>query len=433
MITILLVDDQKEIVESLERYINWKACGIDKVYLASSAKEAKLLMVNFDIDILLTDIEMPEEDGLELFCWVKEVYPELLGIFLTSHADFEYARKALSLGGFDYILQPARYEEVERVLKKAVRKLGEEKQIHRYKKTGTLIEAQRDNILELMEVRAEQERDEEAAELGGRLKDILSLDFPDCVFHACGVCIRRFEHVSNQWDESLLKMVFRNVLEELLVEKGAKVCIAGKTKNQYKILTASEKGNISAEEWKKSMEMYAEFINTHMDFRIIVYPWQDEIADPDARLIREMSEQMEHNIRKDPGVIWQDEEINRRLYIDEERIRTAVQYIKNNLPNAISRAEVAEFLHLNEEYFTRLFKQYTGYTFKDFEMQERMNLAKNMLEHSNLPISMIAARAGYSNFSYFSKIFKKMTGYTPQEYKKNHKNTKGSHESSKEG
>lgn len=432
MTTILLVDDQKEIVESLKRYISWETCGIDKVYLASSAKEAKLLMVNFDINILLTDIKMPEEDGLELFCWAKERFPDLLGIFLSSHAEFEYAQKALSLGSFAYVLQPARYEEVEKVLKKAVRKLGEEEQIHRYKIRGTLMDAQRDNILELLEVRVEQERDDEAAELGEKLKDLLSLDFSDCTFHACGVVIRRFASAVNRWDEQLLKMVFRNVLEELFVEKQAKVCIAGNTKNQYKILIATEKESISTEGWKQGIEMFASFINTHMDFRIMVYSRQNELPRVDACLIRQMAEQMEHNIRKNSEVIWQDQETNQQLYIDEERIRTAVQYIKNNLPNATSRAEVAEFLHLNEEYFTRLFKQYTGYTFKDFEMQERMNLAKNMLEHSNLPISLIAARAGYSNFSYFSKIFKKMTGYTPQEYK-NHKKTKESHKSSKEG
>lgn len=109
---LLIVDDQKTIVKGLRDGIDWKAAGIDEVHTACSAREAKLVLMNFDIEILLTDIEMPEENGMELLEWTKTRYPEIVAIFLTSHADFEYARQALKLGSFDYILQPARYEDV---------------------------------------------------------------------------------------------------------------------------------------------------------------------------------------------------------------------------------------------------------------------------------------------------------------------------------
>ena len=69
---LLLVDDQREITESLRKSIDWAKIGIDEVCTAVSAKEAKLIMVNVEIDILLTDIEMPGESGLELFRWTRE-------------------------------------------------------------------------------------------------------------------------------------------------------------------------------------------------------------------------------------------------------------------------------------------------------------------------------------------------------------------------
>ena len=72
MIRILLVDDQREITESLRDGIHWEKVGVDEAYTACSSKEAKLILVNLDIDILLTDIEMPAEDGLELFRWTRE-------------------------------------------------------------------------------------------------------------------------------------------------------------------------------------------------------------------------------------------------------------------------------------------------------------------------------------------------------------------------
>ncbi len=96
----------------------------------------------------------------------------------------------------------------------------------------------------------------------------------------------------------------------------------------------------------------------------------------------------------------------------------AIRFVKKNLNKNISRTEVAEHVHLNEEYFSRLFRQQTGATFKDFVLSEKMNEAKTLLAHSRLSIGIIASKIGYDNFSHFSKMFKKMTNLTPQEYRK---------------
>ena len=69
---------------------------------------------------------MPIQNGLELFRWVKSHYPNVECIFLTSHSDFEYVQEALKLGGFDYILQPARYEEIEETIRRAIEKSTQE-------------------------------------------------------------------------------------------------------------------------------------------------------------------------------------------------------------------------------------------------------------------------------------------------------------------
>ena len=69
---VLLVDDQKEITESLKNGIHWDSIPVEQVYTACSAREARLVLVNFPIDVLISDIEMPEEDGLSLCAWAKE-------------------------------------------------------------------------------------------------------------------------------------------------------------------------------------------------------------------------------------------------------------------------------------------------------------------------------------------------------------------------
>ena len=74
---LLIVDDQSTVVNGLKKNLNIQKPGIDKVFTATSAKEARLIMMSFPVDILLTDIEMPEEDGLSLFRWTMEKYPQI--------------------------------------------------------------------------------------------------------------------------------------------------------------------------------------------------------------------------------------------------------------------------------------------------------------------------------------------------------------------
>lgn len=147
---VLLVDDQKAIVESLKNGIHWENLPVEQVYTACSAKEAKLVLMNFAVDVLISDIEMPEEDGISLCQWAKEKFDSLECVFLTSHADFEYAKKAIQIDSFDYILQPVRYEEVERVLKNVWEKIRQSKKIRQMLDTQKMVLEQRSTILDAM-------------------------------------------------------------------------------------------------------------------------------------------------------------------------------------------------------------------------------------------------------------------------------------------
>ena len=102
-------------------------------------------------------------------------------------------------------------------------------------------------------------------------------------------------------------------------------------------------------------------------------------------------------------------------------VRRAKTYIAHNLSRNVTRADVAAEVHLNEEYFSRLFSRQTGFTFKDYLLGEKMREARKLLETSSLPVSIVASKVGYDNFSHFSQIFKKLVGESPQEYRRNHK------------
>lgn len=93
-------------------------------------------------------------------------------------------------------------------------------------------------------------------------------------------------------------------------------------------------------------------------------------------------------------------------------------YIDHHLENNIRKEELSELVHLDADYITRCFKKEMGIAVKTYIIQKKMEMAQQLLMHTNLPISHIAMRLGYVSQSHFSTTYKKMFGYTPLEEQK---------------
>ncbi|QYR23013.1 response regulator [Paenibacillus sp. sptzw28] len=126
MIEILLVDDESYVTESLAKTIPWQEIGVTSVYQASSAQEALQILEEQSVDIMVTDIRMPEMDGLTLIATVAERWPHIRSMLLTGHSDFEYAKKAIQLQAFDYILKPVNDDEFVQSVTNAIESLKDE-------------------------------------------------------------------------------------------------------------------------------------------------------------------------------------------------------------------------------------------------------------------------------------------------------------------
>ena len=92
---LLLVDDEVYVVRTLQKKIDWERQGVDRVFTAFNVERAKEIFLQEKIDILLTDIEMPRESGMQLIHWVREQEKDCQMICLTCHAEFQYAQEAL--------------------------------------------------------------------------------------------------------------------------------------------------------------------------------------------------------------------------------------------------------------------------------------------------------------------------------------------------
>lgn len=125
---ILVVDDEYYIVKNIIETTDWSALGIEQAFPAYSASQAKRIFEGSqDIDILLTDIEMPRETGLQLVEWLHENDFHPIVLVLTGHQRFDYAQEALNLHIFSYLLKPI---DPDQLMEKLAAAVQEVKKMH---------------------------------------------------------------------------------------------------------------------------------------------------------------------------------------------------------------------------------------------------------------------------------------------------------------
>jgi two-component system response regulator YesN len=110
---VIIIDDEPVHVRGLMKYVKWNKFGFDKVVGVSSAKEALKLLQEETFDLVVTDINMPGMNGLELIRQIH-VYGKNPDIIIVSgYNEFTYAQEAIRLGVCAYILKPIKPEEME--------------------------------------------------------------------------------------------------------------------------------------------------------------------------------------------------------------------------------------------------------------------------------------------------------------------------------
>lgn len=123
---VLIVDDKPLIRRSLKETIDWKKLNCVVAGEAQNGKEAVELVKKFHPELVISDIKMPGMDGLELTEFIKKESPDTQVIIITGYQEFEYARKALSLGVIDLVLKPLRNEDMENKIAKAIQVFQEQ-------------------------------------------------------------------------------------------------------------------------------------------------------------------------------------------------------------------------------------------------------------------------------------------------------------------
>lgn len=216
MYKIIIVDDEMQAVNSIVEGMNWESLSIDTVLTAYNMKQAVELFEVHQIDMMLCDIEMPKGNGIDLLRWVRANKGDVECIFLTCHADFSYAKEAISLGSTDYLLKPIPFKELSQTIAKAIKKIEQKREASQGKAYGILLQENMKRMIEQFHhelVQGTIGHDYESLKREASLRKI-EIDF-ESVYYTVLFNIQKYGYQMVHWEKEIRYFSLKNIIEEI--------------------------------------------------------------------------------------------------------------------------------------------------------------------------------------------------------------------------
>lgn len=393
---MLIADDEPIIRRGLKQAIDWDELNIEIVGEAEDGKMAIEKCRELKPNIVLVDICMPYLNGLELIEVINDLFPDTILLIITGHDEFNYAKTAVRLKVFDYVLKPVDEEELYVTIKKITT------QLENNKKTQLINEfraqAVEDNkpfikstfMTQMMNGLVSKE------EIDEKLK-LLGLEFKDSIgiFVIKPIVNQTLYDKDNDFSDGLLYFSMINIIEELLTHFTSSLVMQ---KNfEHVVGIVSFKNKIDWHELCADIEKYIELF-----IKRTIKMTQDTITDmlDFATTYNLLLEQIESDDVRTPVVVVA------KKYIDQ-------YFYKSD----INLEEVAEYANVNPTYLSRLLKAELGNSFIDYLTKVRIRKAVEYMDDHFLKMYEIAELVGYNTQHYFSTAFKKVMGISPKYYK----------------
>lgn len=118
MYKLLIVDDEDFEREAIAKFVPWEKYDIELIGTAQNGEDALKKMEEDRPEIVITDLNMPVMDGIELIDEAQKKYPEIIFSILSGYSEFEYTSKAMNVGIRHYILKPCNEEKIVKVMEK---------------------------------------------------------------------------------------------------------------------------------------------------------------------------------------------------------------------------------------------------------------------------------------------------------------------------
>jgi len=402
MIRILIADDEPKIRRGLRGMIVELNPEYTVVAEAEDGEQAIQQVRSTNPDILLVDICMPFLNGLEFIEQLrKEQNDDVKIIVISGYDDFEYARRSIALGVFDYLLKPVEEEALKSVLERAVLELESNR---REKSYLSWVRSQLDKEMDTLvarffrdwcEGRLSTEEQHEYLEFYGlslpeKAGLIVAMAMiPETEAHKMGALQVLGEHLMAQ--RNLEKLTYTLIQEFDPI-----------------VSFTDEKGRIGVITRRYSGETWAELC-TELEgkaLKTIGYPIRvhQSCVHLTAEALHESWEEVCETLSQG--------DVSGTL---AENLRTFIE--TNYFNSRLTVEDLSREFKISPGYVTRLLKQATGYGFSDFLNRVRIRRSIELMRDSTMRFGDVAELVGYTSQHYFNRAFKRVMGMAPGEFR----------------
>ena len=384
------------------------------VLCTDSIEQADQLMQSHPVDLLASDMDLPHENGLELFSRYKKLYPELKYIGLVSSLDFIQIQRLLEIGCCQILRHPVEVGKLMDCAGQLFQDIQTEKSAMAKRQIQFAMMDRRwrfvlehqfwINLFMTKTSKNIQAVNEHIQMLG------LQVDPEGCyrpvLLNILG------EKPFNRWDDEngLWKIVA--LLQRCLDGDGRLPGINATYYDDSRAIFLFP--DLSPPLMRRYLMRWLESCKEKMGIHANCCVGRPcsflMLCDEMPSLLREADLQPDSQ-----PVSWTDGSDDKG---NELLIRTLKQYIDEHLDHELSRKELSNQVFLSESYISHVWRSITGSSLKDYVTTVKMERAKEMLRDTTLSVSQIALMLGYTHFSYFSSTFKKKNNLTPAEYRK---------------
>lgn len=390
MTEILVVDDEPLVLLTIRSLCDWAAHGIHIAFECGDGKAAlEYLREHPEIDIVLTDVDMPIMDGLSLAESLRACCHRADVIFLSSYSNFEYARRAFKSGAADYILKAELDgERIIGLLAKIIDK--------RASKSASFPTSDAPAVTTTGDAPARAQADLFRGLLAGTVQDTASA-FAAASFSVSFplqfMIIRPGDMplVRQRYENSLLD--FQKTVSDLLAHfarprGGDSGAISF---DQYYVLMDD------AVDMEKVFDLFYEAAWSYMDIG-----FERKVG----KTVERVDDLRDNFVSCLAGFLAPSRIVVRtRRFIREH-------YGKSDL----SLAEIADYSEVSKNHLSWEFARETGENISDVIARTRIHEAKKLLLETNLKTYEIAEKTGYANAETFCRAFRKLTGTSPRRY-----------------
>ena len=399
MYSILIVDDEKNVTESLKESIPWADLDVENVYTAGNGYQALGILSNMYVDLVIADIQMPLMDGLELVKEIRSTHPGVRCIFLTAYDRFEYAVQALKLGADNYILKPVSMMEMTQTIESTLDNLYAERE-------------SRDTVFQENMIRRWLNGNISSSELTEKASFLpVSVYLHNYVVAAVATTDAgsRFQdflencrtELTAKYDAALLcdnyeRYVFlvggRQILQESIREIIDRTVRAADIQEHVALAVSP---------------VVTDCMKVHMCYRSVTEYLNKLHAPADIH-----GSYVLYSETPSPGT----DVLQPSLVLSPVVART-VAMIRKHYSEGISLKTVSSQMNVNTAYLGYLFKKETGVYFNSYLNDYRVDQAAELLCRSYHSVNDIAGMVGFATSSHFITTFRKKYGISPLKYR----------------